>query len=68
MNITNKRYCFRVDTFLASEVAGPRFSKNVSKKIPKIKAVVVEFNSNMSFTTSFEAMNTFYQQVSELFS
>ncbi|XP_065203153.1 protein dispatched isoform X2 [Planococcus citri] len=55
---------YRVDSFLASDVAGPRFSKNVSmKKIPKIKAVIVEFNSNMSFTTSFEAMNTFYQQV-----
>lgn len=48
--------------FFISDVAGLRFSKDPLQKF-KIKALVVEFDSTMSYTTSFEAMNTFYQQV-----
>ncbi|KAK7868686.1 hypothetical protein R5R35_006977 [Gryllus longicercus] len=42
-------------------VAGPKFSRNLKK--PRIKAVVVEYDSNHSYSMSFTEMNAFYQKV-----
>lgn len=42
-------------------VAGPRFSKTIgSDGLPKIVALVVEFESNYSFSMSYESMEEFY--------
>lgn len=42
-------------------VAGPRFSKTIgSDGLPKVVALVVEFESNYSFSMSYEAMEEFY--------
>ncbi|XP_066996222.2 protein dispatched [Anabrus simplex] len=43
-------------------VAGPKFSKD-PKKPHKIQAVVVEYDSNHSYSMSFTEMNHFYHQV-----
>ncbi|KAJ8916472.1 hypothetical protein NQ315_014690 [Exocentrus adspersus] len=43
-------------------VAGPRFSKD---NFPTIKAVVVEYDSNYSYSMSYEHMHEFYTKVEE---
>ncbi|KAK9498561.1 hypothetical protein O3M35_003165 [Rhynocoris fuscipes] len=48
---------------IASEVAGPKFARKTRSGIPKVKALVVEYNSNYSYSTSFFKMDTFYKQV-----
>uniref|UniRef100_A0A1B6DLC4 SSD domain-containing protein n=1 Tax=Clastoptera arizonana TaxID=38151 RepID=A0A1B6DLC4_9HEMI len=44
-------------------VAGPKFAKSSSKRPPKVKALVVEYNSNLSLTTSYVEINHFFHQV-----
>ncbi|RZF40076.1 hypothetical protein LSTR_LSTR002479 [Laodelphax striatellus] len=41
-------------------VAGPKFSRS---KTPRIKALVVEYDSNFAHSTSFDEMDKFYKQV-----
>lgn len=43
-------------------MAGPKFSKD---QFPTIKAVVVEYDSNYSYSMSYEHMHTFFTQVEE---
>lgn len=45
-------------------VAGPKFGRT---KTPRIKALVVEYDSNFPHSTSFVAMDTFFRQVKTLF-
>lgn len=42
-------------------LAGPKFSKNLSH--PKIRAVIVEYDSIYSYMDSYEQMNTFFREV-----
>ena len=45
-------------------VAGPKFSRVPGKSgLPKLKALVVEYDSNFTHTTSFIEMDNFYRQV-----
>lgn len=46
--------------FLLPGIAGPKFSKDQN---PTIKAVVVEYISNYSYSMSYDYMNEFYTQV-----
>ncbi|KAF5279572.1 hypothetical protein FQA39_LY18285 [Lamprigera yunnana] len=46
--------------FFIPGMAGPKFSKDRS---PTIKAIVVEYDSNYTFSASFEHMNSFFTQV-----
>uniref|UniRef100_A0A023EYY9 Putative patched transmembrane receptor n=2 Tax=Triatoma infestans TaxID=30076 RepID=A0A023EYY9_TRIIF len=48
---------------IASDVAGPKFAKKTRSGLPKVKALVVEYYSNYSLTTSFKEMDTFFKQV-----
>lgn len=45
-------------------VAGPKFSKD---QVPTIKAVVVEYDSNYSFSLSYDYMHSFIDQVETWF-
>ncbi|KAJ8926816.1 hypothetical protein NQ314_020664 [Rhamnusium bicolor] len=45
---------------LNSAVAGPKFSKD---QLPTIKAVIVEYDSNYSYSMSYEQMHEFYTKV-----
>ncbi|XP_014252148.1 protein dispatched [Cimex lectularius] len=44
-------------------VAGPKFAMKTKTGIPKVKALVVEYDANFTLSTSFIDMNHFYQQV-----
>lgn len=46
--------------FFLPGVAGPRFSKSST---PKVEAVVVEYDSNISYSLSYTEMDQFYRQV-----
>ncbi|XP_073987713.1 RND transporter family member dispatched isoform X1 [Rhodnius prolixus] len=48
---------------IASDVAGPKFAKKTRSGLPKVKALVVEYYSNYSLTTSFKEMDYFFKQV-----
>lgn len=44
-------------------VAGPKFAKPKGNRPPKIKALVVEYDSILAHTTSYEDMDSFFRQV-----
>lgn len=45
-------------------VAGPKFSKMLGEdELPRVAAVVIEFESNYSFSMSYEAMEEFYERI-----
>lgn len=44
-------------------VAGPKFAKQKGNRPPKIKALVVEYDSVVAHTTSYEDMDSFFKQV-----
>lgn len=48
---------------MSGMTAGPKFSKN--EQHPTIKAIVVEYDSNYSFTLSYDYMNKFYTEVDQ---
>lgn len=45
-------------------VAGPKFARITnSKKAAKVRAVVVEYDSNSILSTSYTEMDTFFEKV-----
>lgn len=46
--------------FLSPGIAGPKFSKD---QFPTIKAVIIEYDSNYSYSMSYEQMHEFYTTV-----
>lgn len=46
--------------FLSPGMAGPKFSKD---QFPTIKAVIIEYDSNYSYSMSYEQMHEFYTRV-----
>lgn len=44
-------------------VAGPKFAVKSKSKFPRIKTLVVEYDSNYTVTTSYKDMDRFYRQV-----
>ena len=49
-------------------VAGPKFAKPKGNRPPKIKALVVEYDSILAHTTSYEDMDSFFRQVCQFYS
>lgn len=52
---------YRTPNLYEPGFTGPKFSKNISH--PKIRAVIVEYDSNSSYLMSYEETNSFYQEV-----
>lgn len=50
--------------FFDPGLAGPKFSKNISH--PKIRAVIVEYDSTFSYLASYEHINVFFNEVGVL--
>ncbi|XP_054271715.1 protein dispatched isoform X2 [Macrosteles quadrilineatus] len=44
-------------------VAGPRFQRTGSKKSPRVRAVVIEYDSNLVHSTSYSEMDLFFKEV-----
>ncbi|KAK3931850.1 Protein dispatched, partial [Frankliniella fusca] len=52
---------YRTPNLYEPGFAGPKFSKNISH--PKIRAVIVEYDSNSSYMISYEEANIFFHKV-----
>uniref|UniRef100_A0A0A9XAS5 Protein dispatched 1 n=2 Tax=Lygus hesperus TaxID=30085 RepID=A0A0A9XAS5_LYGHE len=44
-------------------IAGPKFLSKSKAKVPKVKAFIVEYDANLTLTTSYTTMDNFYNEV-----